>query len=505
MSANETEATTSTQATAEEPAQQPSVVDRVAGMPLISSTCNMVSVAYASTKESHPHVKTVCDAAEKGVKTLTAAAVSGAQPILSKLEPQIASASEYAHRGLDKLEENLPILQQHTEKVLADTKELVSSKVSGAREAMSSTVSSAKDTVATRVTEAVDVTRGAVQTGVDATKSMVTSGVQSVMGSLVGQMVLSGVDTVLGKSEEWVDNHLPMTDAELASLATSLEGFDIASVQQQRQEQSYFVRLGSLSERLRRRAYAHSLGKLQLTRQRAQEALLQLAQALSLMETVKQGVDQKLVEGQEKLHQMWLNWNQKQLQDTDGNPAKPEQQDSQLPKVETVQVSLDGRTEQDSVLIHTPERPSATSRSAAPTRAAPGTDPEPTTLGEGTRHRRPHSQVETQTLTMFRDITEQLQGTCASLGSSIQGLPSHVKDQVQQARRQVEDLQATFSGIHSFQDLSSTILTQSREQVAKAREALDHMVEYVAQNTPIMWLVGPFAPGLIEKAPEEKK
>ncbi|XP_045719239.1 perilipin-3 isoform X1 [Mirounga angustirostris] len=460
MSTNGTEATASSQATAEEPVQQPSVVDRVASMPLISSTCDMVSAAYTSTKESHPHVKTVCDAAEKGVKTLTAAAVSGAQPILSKLEPQIASASEYAHRGLDKLEENLPILQQHTEKVLplapgqpsdrllslpaslsrawngvlADTKELVSSKVSGAREA----VSSAKDTVATRVTEAVDVTRGAMQTGVDATKSVVTSGVQSVMGSRVGQMVLSGVDTVLGKSEEWVDNHLPMTDAELARLATSLEGFDIASVQEQRQEQSYFVRLGSLSERLRQRAYAHSLGKLQLTRQRAQEALVQLAQALSLMETVKQGVDQKLVEGQEKLHQMWLNWNQKQLQGTEENPAKPE-------------------------------------------------------------------QVETQTLTMFRDIVQQLQSTCASLGSSIQGLPSHVKDQVQQARHQVEDLQATFSGIHSFQDLSSTILMQSREQVAKAREALDHTVEYVAQNTPIMWLVGPFAPGVVEKAPEEKK
>lgn len=74
-----------------------------------------------------------------------------------------------------------------------------------------------------------------------------------------------------------------------ASLATSLEGFDIASVQQQRQEQSYFVRLGSLSERLRRRAYAHSLGKLQLTRQRAQEALLQLAQALSLVSTPTPG------------------------------------------------------------------------------------------------------------------------------------------------------------------------------------------------------------------------
>ncbi|XP_026904982.1 perilipin-3 isoform X1 [Acinonyx jubatus] len=439
MSGNGTEATiSSSPVTAEEPVQQPSVVDRVAGMPLISSTCNMVSAAYASTKESHPHVKTVCDAAEKGVKTLTAAAISGAQPLLSKLEPQITSASEYAHRGLDKLEENLPILQQQTEKVLADTKELVSSKVSGAREAVSNTVSSAKDTVATRVTEAVDVTRGAVRTGVDATKSVVASGVQSVMGSRVSQVVLSGVDTMLGKSEEWMDNHLPMTDAELARLATSLEGFDIASVQQQRQEQSYFVRLGSLSERLRQRAYAHSLGKLQLTRQRAQEALLQLAQALRLMETVKHGVDQKLVDGQEKLHQMWLSWNQKELRGTEENPAKPE-------------------------------------------------------------------QVESQTLTMFRDIAQQLQNTCASLGSSIQGLPSHVKDQVQQARHQVEGLQATFSGVHSFQDLSSTILTQSREQVAKAREALDHMVEYVAQNTPIMWLVGPFAPGVAEKAPEEKK
>ncbi|XP_064236805.1 perilipin-3 isoform X2 [Aotus nancymaae] len=422
MSANGVEADASSQVTAGEPVQQPSVVDRVANMPLISSTCDMVSAAYASTKDSHPHVKTVCDAAEKGVRTLTAAAVSGAQPILSKLEPQIASASELAHRGLDKLEENLPILQQPTE------------KVSGAREM----VSSAKDTVTTRVSEAVGATRGAVQSGVDKTKSVVTGGVQSVMGSRVGQMVLSGVDTVLGKSEEWVDNHLPLTDAELARIATSLDGFDIASVQQQRQEQSYFVRLGSLSERLRQHAYEHSLGKLRATRQRAQEALLQLSQALSLMENVKHGVDQKLVEGQEKLHQMWLSWNQKQLQGPEKELTKPE-------------------------------------------------------------------QVESRALTMFRDIAQQLQATCTSLGSSIQGLPSNVKDQVQQARHQMEELQATFSSIHSFQDLSSSILAQSRERVASAREALDHMVEYVAQNTPVTWLVGPFAPGITEKAPEEKK
>ncbi|NXJ86802.1 PLIN3 protein, partial [Trogon melanurus] len=92
-------------------------VTRVAGLALVSSAYGMVSTAYASTKESHPYVKSVCDAAEKGVKTLTAAAVSGAQPLLTRLEPQISTANKYACKGLDKLEEKLPILQQPPEKV----------------------------------------------------------------------------------------------------------------------------------------------------------------------------------------------------------------------------------------------------------------------------------------------------------------------------------------------------------------------------------------------------
>ncbi|KAM5239316.1 perilipin-3 isoform 2-T2 [Ctenodactylus gundi] len=440
MSAVGTEGDANSHVTPEEPVQQPSVVARVASLPLIGSTCDAVSAAYASTKESHPCLRTVCDVAETGVRTLTAAAVSGAQPLLSRLEPQLASASEYVHRGLDKLEERLPTLQQPTEKVLADTKELVSSKVSEARDMVSHTVSSAKDSVATCVTGAVDITRGAVQSGVDMTKSAVNSSVHSVLGSRMGQMVLSGVDTVLGKSEEWADNHLPLTDTELARLAASAEGADPASVQQQRRQQSYFVRLGSLSERLRQRAYEHSLAKLRWSRARATEALQQLGQVLGLMETVKQGVDRKLEESQEKLHRVWLSWNQRTPQGADcfeKDLAKPE--------------------------------------------------------------------VESQVLTMVRDVAQQLQSTCTSLGSSVQGLPAHVKEQAEQARRHAEDLRATFSGVGSFQELSGSVLTQSQERVTQAREALDRLVEYVAQNTPVMWLVGPFAPGIAEKAPEGEK
>ncbi|XP_074834265.1 perilipin-3-like [Carettochelys insculpta] len=306
---------------AEEDQEQRNIADRVANLPLVSSAYDMVSTAYTSTKESHPYVKTVCDVAEKSMKTITAAAVSGAQPILTKLEPQISTANEYACRGLDKLEEKLPILQQPTEKILSDTKQLVTATVAGAKDAISSTVTGAKDVVSSTMTEVVDLTKGAVQGSVELTRSAVTSGVNTVLGSVV-----SGVDAVLGKSEELVDHYLPMTDEELAKLATSVEGFEMASVEQQKQQKSYFVRLGSLSTKLRHRAYQHSLGKLRSAKQNTHEVLSQLHQTIELIEYAKQGVDQKLHEGQEKLHQMWLEWSQKQQgQSKETDSAEPEQ------------------------------------------------------------------------------------------------------------------------------------------------------------------------------------
>ncbi|NXA53480.1 PLIN3 protein, partial [Nothocercus julius] len=286
-----------------------SIGARVAGLPLVSSACDAVSTAYASTKGSHPYVRSVCDAAEKGVKTLTAAAVSGAQPILTKLEPQISTANELACKGLDKLEEKLPILQQPAEKLISDTKQLVTSTVTGAKDVLTSTVAGAKDAVTSRVTGVMDVTKGAVQGSVELTKSAVTSGVSTVMGSAVGQAVASGMGSVLEKSEELVDHYLPMTDEELAQLATAVEGFE---PEQQKQQQSYFVRLGSLSAKLQQRALQHSLGKLQRARRSSHDVLARLQRTLDLVEHLKQGMDQKLQGGQEKLQQLWVEWSKKQ-------------------------------------------------------------------------------------------------------------------------------------------------------------------------------------------------
>ncbi|XP_058676970.1 perilipin-3-like isoform X2 [Ammospiza nelsoni] len=449
--------------------EQQNIGTRVANLPLVSSAYDMVSSAYTCTKESHPYVRSVCDVAEKGVKTLTAAAVSGAQPLLTRLEPQISSANEFACKGLDKLEEKLPILQQPPQKIVSDTKLLVTSTVTGARDvltstvagardavssrmagakdavsstvagardavsstvsgardavagardAVSSTVTGAKDAVTSRVTGVMDMTKGAVQGGVEMTRSAVSSGV-----STVGQMVASRVDSVLGKSEELVDHYLPMTDGELAQLATAVEGFE---PEQQRQQQSYFVRLGSLSSKVRQRALQHSLSKLQSSRQSCQDLLAQLQRTLDLVETLKQGVDQKLQGGQEKLQQLWLEWSKKQP--------------------------------------------------------------------DGGKDQVPPEAVESGTVSMLQGLSQQLQSSCQPLVCSLQGLPAAVQDKAGQVRHNVEGLRAALGSVRSLQDVTGPVLARARDHAAQARLLMDELVEQVAFNTPLTWLVGPFAP-----------
>ncbi|NWT31022.1 PLIN3 protein, partial [Cardinalis cardinalis] len=274
------------------------VLSRVASLPLVSCACGAVASAYGRTKERHPCVGSVCDAAEKGVRTLTAAAVSGAQPLLTRLEPQISTANKLACRGLDKLEEKLPVLQQPPERVTggghgpgpgaawaAGTScpwAVPWQVVAGTRELVSGTVSGA-----------VARTRSALG---------------AVAGTRVGRLLATGVGTVLGKSEELLDRHLPGVDEELGTEVT--RGTEVAPQERQRRWQSYFVRVGSLSARLPHRALRRSLGDLQRARLRAQRLLAQLHHVIRLIEEGQQGTDGPWHSTREHLHHLWLEWSQ---------------------------------------------------------------------------------------------------------------------------------------------------------------------------------------------------
>ena len=95
--------------------------------------------------------------------------------------------------------------------------------MTGARDAVTTTVTGARDSVASTITGVVDRTRGAVSGGVEKTKSVVNGRIHTVLGSRVMQLMSSGVENALSKSELLVDQYLPLTKDELGNWIFALK------------------------------------------------------------------------------------------------------------------------------------------------------------------------------------------------------------------------------------------------------------------------------------------
>uniref|UniRef100_A0A663N1M5 Perilipin n=1 Tax=Athene cunicularia TaxID=194338 RepID=A0A663N1M5_ATHCN len=383
---------------------------RVASLPLVSSAYDMVSTAYASTKESHPYVKSVCDAAEKGVKTLTAAAVSGAQPILTKLEPQISTANEYACKGLDKLEEKLPILQQPPEKLQVRGSHPWGSprdRVGGCDHGWHR--GTAWGSLPVEVTEGW---RGGSRPG--RTPRYRGAGPGRAEGPSRHPPAALQVEA---RTLAMLRGLLRQLHAACTRLAAAARIFP-SSVQ----ETAGHIRHGveGVQASLSHARSFHDLSGLVF------ETIVCHFCLSSQVEQLKQGMDQKLQGGQEKLQQMWLEWSKKQ----------------------------------------------------------PG----------GGKDMVPPEPVESGALALLQGLTQQLQSSCQPLVSSLQGLPASIQDKAGQVRHNVEELRAALTSATSLQDVTGSVLAQARARVAKARQLMDELVEHVAHNTPLTWLVGPFAP-----------
>ncbi|KAM6183151.1 perilipin-2 [Erethizon dorsatum] len=403
---------------------QPSVVARVASLPLVSSTYDLVASVYVSTKDQHPFLKSVCEMTEKGVKTMTSVAMTGVLPVIQRLEPQIAVANTYACKGLDRIEERLPILNQPTTQVVANAK----GAMTGARAAVTKTVTGAKGSVASTITGVMDKTKGAVTDGVEKTKSVVNGSINTVLGSRMMQFMSSGVENALSKSELLVDQYLPLTEEELEKEAKKVEGFDVV------QKPSYYVRLGFLSSKLRSRAYQQALSRVKDAKQKSQETISQLHSTVNLIEYARKNVhsaNQKIQDAQDKLYLSWVEWKRSIGHD-------------------------------DTDESHCAEH------------------------------------IESRTLVIARNLTQQLQTTCHTLLSSIQGLPQNIQDQANHLGVMAGDIYSVFRNAASFTEVSDNLLTSSKGQLQRMKESLDDVMDYLVNNTPLNWLVGPFYPQLAE-------
>ncbi|KAF7248747.1 Perilipin-3 [Varanus komodoensis] len=265
MSPKKPESSTISSVTSVESLDKENILKRVGSLPLVCSVCDLVSSNYTSIKRKSSYLQTVCDGAEKGVKSLTGAAVSRAQPLLTSFEPQIATANKFACRGLDSMEEKLPILQQTAVQVVSDTRELMSSKVTGA-----------KNAVTNRLTGVVGMTKDAMQGGVKTTASMVTSSMSLVMGTRVGQMARNSVEAVLDTSHAFVDHYLFISDEDTIELSACYEDRVKQPTQQVQARvgcEGHVVCLLSLLNKFHRYASKWSRHLLQHSSQSLQRAL----------------------------------------------------------------------------------------------------------------------------------------------------------------------------------------------------------------------------------------
>ncbi|XP_067173606.1 perilipin-3-like [Apteryx mantelli] len=312
---------------------------------------------------------------------------------------------ECIYLGQDKLEDKLPNLQEPDDK-------LVSPSITGAEDA------------AIRVV-VLEAAREVVQRVLESARSVVTSQGMAV-DCEAGKITDRSVEAVPGKS----DHHFPITDEELADLVVSVEGTEGAAVQQQSDHQGYFIHLSSLPTHLHQKAYQCFLAKVRKIKTVTQETFSKLQEVIELIDCDKQGIDQKLQNGQEKLHQMWLTWNKKQ------------------PKESEDATSLELKI----------------------------------------------VWLEVQILAMSHGITQQLQHTLQTLLANSQGFPSNIQDKMQQVQQELQETHNSLQAAASFQDLSRNILTQKHHLMNTGQECMDELLEYVEHNRPLAWLVGPFTP-----------
>lgn len=396
---------------------QQNLVARVGNLPLVSSACGAVSSAYVSTKDSVPLLKGVMDAAESGVRTLGAAATSSSKPLLDYIEPQLATVNEYAMKGLDKMEENIPILHKPADKVVSDTVGMVYQSVAGAKDAV----------------------MGAVRGGVELTRAAVSGGISTVMSTSLGQMVSSGMGLALSQSEHWVDQNLPLSERELAALAEPATSSEVSTATASPPgSPSYFVRLGKLSSKVQERALEQSLLRARQARDATFAAVTQITSTLDLLETARSdpsATTDQTDGASEQLQQRWTEWQQGQAE-------------------------------------------------------AQKTEPEPEEAKDE------NEKLEWRALSMVRGLSDQMQSACSSVVSSAQGLPGTVQEQLNSAKRSAEEIRLSFGNTSS---LTPILLERSRQQLNQVQQSLDGVMEYLLNNTPLNWLVGPFAPQRTEK------
>ncbi|KAM3844910.1 perilipin-3-like [Vipera latastei] len=111
------------------------------------------------------------------------------------------------------------------------------------------------------------------------------------------------------------------------------------------------------------------------------------------------------------------------------------------------------------------------------------------------------AEMESHALATSYSVAQKMQEVCQKILTNVQSLPEHLKQKIQQAECDLKELQAVLSNTTCFQDLPSGFLLETPEKINKARKAVYEVMEYIAKNTSLSWIDGPFCP--VQSSAEE--
>ncbi|KAJ1218473.1 hypothetical protein NDU88_006052 [Pleurodeles waltl] len=296
----------------------------------------------------------------------------------------------------------------------------------------------AKEALSITVTGAKDTMAHTITGVVDKTKEAVHESVEMTMAVVHGS-----INTVLGSHVVQIVNN--GVDTALTKSETLIDQFlplteeelaaEAACVQgfeDGAQKPNYYNRIGSLSRKVQKRAYQQAIARLRDAKSRSHEAISHLHHAVALMEYAQKNMDS----ANQKLHdaqeKLYQSW--LEWSKSTGQNAGEECNSTE--------------------------------------------------------------DVEFRTLTIARNLTKHLQTTCITLVSSIHGLPHNIQEQAHHMSTMAGDLYQNFHLVSSVREISDHVLGTTKGQLDKMKGSLDNMVDYVVNNTPLNWLVGPFYPQL---------
>ncbi|KAL7887509.1 hypothetical protein AOLI_G00052300 [Acnodon oligacanthus] len=168
-----------------------SALRRIVKLPLVSSTLQMVTGIYVGAKHRYPLLGVVGAMTELSVRSISMAASQRAAPLLQRLEPEIETVNGYALVGLEQLEKTFPIFHQSADEVIEYMKESFFLRLEDAQYRVNVEL----DNMVDRWQKVLKFTWDVME---------------AAQASAAGQVLTSGLDELLTRSEEAVAYNLPL-------------------------------------------------------------------------------------------------------------------------------------------------------------------------------------------------------------------------------------------------------------------------------------------------------